>query len=166
VQRDNDLGRAIAHLRGARTQAEVSERADFDPGTWSQYETGRRVPRPRNLARILHGLGCTRREFEEARLIFLRQRVVLLSALLGADSQEPGGEDLAGATGAAGPPPADRAALGWPEVVRAELRPVLSRLVEPLADALLLAVQALPLHRPTSPAGNPTAAAVPRRTER
>jgi transcriptional regulator with XRE-family HTH domain len=148
VIRDNDLGRAIAHLRGARTQAEVSERADLDPGTWSQYETGRRVPRARNLARILHGLGCTRREFEEARLIYLRQRVLLLSVALGAGSEEPGAEDLAASPGS--PQVAGPISV---EVVRAELRQILSPLVEPLADALLVAVEAVVSKWPTPPAG-------------
>jgi transcriptional regulator with XRE-family HTH domain len=61
-----EFGRAIAYLRGGRTQAEVSERAGIDPGTWSQYETGRRRPRARNLARILNGLQRTRADLEEA----------------------------------------------------------------------------------------------------
>jgi transcriptional regulator with XRE-family HTH domain len=75
VKRDNDLGRAIAMLRGARTQAAVSEAADLDPGTWSEYETGRRRPREGNLARIVAALGCTRLELEEAVWQLRRQRL-------------------------------------------------------------------------------------------
>ena len=59
-----DLGKAIAHLRGDRTQAEVARLAGLDPTTWSFYETGRRRPKEANFEKLLRGLGCERIELE------------------------------------------------------------------------------------------------------
>lgn len=60
------LGEAIAILRGRRTQKQVAERAGLDRTTWSQYESGRRLPRSDNLDKILRGLGCNRQDLADA----------------------------------------------------------------------------------------------------
>lgn len=71
-----ELGRAIAFLRGSRSQVEAAQRASLDPATWSHYESGRRLPRSGNLEKVLRGLGCTRLQLEETAWRFRRQRLV------------------------------------------------------------------------------------------
>jgi transcriptional regulator with XRE-family HTH domain len=130
---DNDLGRAIAMLRGSRTQAAVSEAAEIDPGTWSEYETGRRRPRERNLARMVRGLGCSRLELEEAVWQLRRQRLLGSASPAGARGDAPG-EVLRFAERGA-PAPA-------PDAFRRELRAILGRLVAVLEDLFVLLVTA------------------------
>ena len=71
-----DLGNAIADLRGRRTQAEVARRGGIRRATWSLYETGKRRPREANLTKVLRGLGCTRLQLEEAAWRLRRRRLL------------------------------------------------------------------------------------------
>ncbi len=54
-----DVGRAMARLRGSRTQSQVAEQGGLPAAQWSVYESGRRLPSAETLAKILKGLGCT-----------------------------------------------------------------------------------------------------------
>ena len=117
VKRHRDLGRAMRHLRGARTQAEVSEAAGIDAGIWSQYECGHRTPKEANLVRIVQGLGCGRLEFETVRWQFRRQELAAVE-----DPQAP-----------AEPP-----AAAPEDPVREQIHALASRLSEVFAEALLL----------------------------
>ena len=157
----NDLGRAIAYLRGARTQAQVSEVADLDPGTWSEYETGRRRPRERNLARIVAALGCTRLKLEEAVWQFRRQRLGqarsgaqdadaagLLAEVLRFTEAKSGREQATGAPSrrAEDPrslPSASRRQEREPaDPLRQELRAILQRFAAVLEDLVLFVLRA------------------------
>jgi hypothetical protein len=55
---DDDFGRAIAYLRGPRSQYECAERGGLSRASWSLYEVGRRRPREGNLAKVLRGLAA------------------------------------------------------------------------------------------------------------
>lgn len=75
-----DLGRAIAHLRGDRTQAEIARSCGLTRGSWSLYESGRRKPKAANIAKMLRGLGCTQAELEELAWQFRRRRLSTAAA--------------------------------------------------------------------------------------
>jgi integrase len=130
VRPDNDLGRAIAHLRGRRTQAAVSEVGGVAPGVWSLWETGARVPKEGTLARIVAALGCSRLELEEAVWRLRRQR-------LAGSPMEDRSAERAGDFGEV-LPFAERATPGQEEAtadpLRQELRPVIQRLAAVLED--------------------------------
>ncbi len=64
----NDLGIAIRRLRGNRTQAKLAERAGLRNSAWSDYERGKRNPRPEQMERIASAIGCTLIELEQAAL--------------------------------------------------------------------------------------------------
>lgn len=70
-----DLGCAIAHLRGDRTQAELARACGLTPAQWSLYENGRRKPNRANLAKVLRALGCTQLDLEEVAWKFRRRRL-------------------------------------------------------------------------------------------
>lgn len=70
-----DLGCAIAHLRGNRTQAALAQSCGLTPASWSLYEHGKRKPMGANLAKIVRGLGCTQLELEELAWRFRRRRL-------------------------------------------------------------------------------------------
>jgi hypothetical protein len=128
------LGRAIAHLRGRRTQAAVAEVVGVDPGVWSLWETGARVPKEGNLARIVTALGCSRLELEKAVWRFRRER------LGGMQTGGPGAD--AASVLAEVVRFADPARRGQeheaPDPLRQELRPVIRRLAEVLEGLLML----------------------------
>lgn len=60
----NPLGEAIRRLRGKRKQADLAKAVDLTAGCWSNYECGRRIPRPRQLERIVEALGCDMTTFK------------------------------------------------------------------------------------------------------
>jgi len=124
--RDNDVGRAIAGLRGPRTQAKLAEAINMDPGPWSLWETGARRPTERSLVRILTALGCSRLEFEETVWTLRRER---LAEEEGPPSSPP-------------PPPAPVTARGTQagDELRAALHAHLSTLLTPVVDMLLFLV--------------------------
>ena len=76
MQADNDLGQAIALLRGARSQVEVSRKGRISSTTWNLYEKGHRKPTKANFQKILNGLGCSRLQFEEVRWRLIHQRLL------------------------------------------------------------------------------------------
>lgn len=94
-----DVGKAMARLRGLRTQSQVAEQGGLPPAQWSVYESGRRLPNPDTLAKILKGLGCTEDilhgETQKARARRLRGEEDLESAGrdLGLSLPEGGGAD-------------------------------------------------------------------------
>lgn len=61
-----DIGEAMASLRGKRTQKDCARRADLERPTWNQYEKGRVFPQPENIERIAQGLGVEVVELTEA----------------------------------------------------------------------------------------------------
>jgi len=156
-----DLARAIRLLRGERTQAAVAEVAGLDPGIWSQYETGRRRPREKNLARIVAALGCSRLELEEAVWQLRRQRlgppeagaqegeasgllaeVIRFTQTNGAREQETG-EPMGRAEALPSPPsPLGAQERATADPVRQELRAILRRFAAVLEDLLMFLLRA------------------------
>jgi transcriptional regulator with XRE-family HTH domain len=53
------LGRVLRTARGDRSQASVASAASMPHTQLSGYETGRNLPRPKNLARLARALGTT-----------------------------------------------------------------------------------------------------------
>lgn len=70
-----DVAAAIRQLRGGRTQKDVAEHAGIDRPTWNQYEKAHAMPKRENFRKIIEGLGCTQREFDEAMIAAWRQRL-------------------------------------------------------------------------------------------
>jgi transcriptional regulator with XRE-family HTH domain len=75
VQCPNGLGRAIRRLRGFRTQREMAKAAKLKASAWSEYETGSRVPRGKNLARVVAALGVDGRTLEKEVIEVSSQRL-------------------------------------------------------------------------------------------
>ena len=60
-----DLARAVQHLRGARTQLQVAQKAGVSSSHWNQIERGKRRPGRDVFKRIAVGLGVSTEELEE-----------------------------------------------------------------------------------------------------
>jgi transcriptional regulator with XRE-family HTH domain len=60
----NVLGEAIRRLRGKRSQAGLARAAGLTPSCWSEYERGKRIPRRKQMDRVLEALGCSSETFE------------------------------------------------------------------------------------------------------
>lgn len=58
------LGEAIRRLRGKRSQAGLARAAGLSPSCWSEYERGKRIPRRKQVDRVIKALGCSRETFE------------------------------------------------------------------------------------------------------
>lgn len=71
-----DVGRALQHLRGDLTQAQMAARAKLTRAAWSLYECGKRAMRADKRERVLTALGCTRLQFEEVVWAFRRRRLL------------------------------------------------------------------------------------------
>ena len=74
MEEPNDLGIAIRRLRGRRPQWKVAEAAGMTPSSWSDYERGKRKPRPPQRERIATALGCTVKELEQEVLKVANER--------------------------------------------------------------------------------------------
>ena len=74
MEEPNDLGVAIRRLRGHRPQAEVADAARMTPSSWSDYERGKRKPRPKQKERIAKALGRTVKELEQEALKVANER--------------------------------------------------------------------------------------------
>jgi transcriptional regulator with XRE-family HTH domain len=72
----NEIGRAIAYLRGGTSQAEAARQAGIHRASWSLYEAGKRIPREQTIERIVKGLGCSRLELEETVWRIRRERLL------------------------------------------------------------------------------------------
>jgi transcriptional regulator with XRE-family HTH domain len=134
-----ELGEAMASLRGRRSQRQVSRAAGVSPASWSQYELGRRRPRAGNLAKILKGLGCTREQLEGAVWRVRVRRLRELGEGLAEEDDLPpmtGRAPFEGLTlpGAAGPRAPGAAGLG-PGALPPELRAILARHSSALQEA-------------------------------
>lgn len=131
IPSSKDLGLAIAHLRGERTQAEVAKRAGIDPPTWSLYEAGKRRPREQSLEKVLRGLLCSRLELEETTWRMRRQRLVSEERIKAEEAA------LASPVSEAGPgprvPPRNRVPA---EPRRRELRALVARFSASLEELL------------------------------
>lgn len=61
-----DVGAAIATLRGEKTQKDCARKAGMERSSWNQYEKGRSFPQLQTIERIAHGLGVEVVELTEA----------------------------------------------------------------------------------------------------
>lgn len=61
-----DIGAAIATLRGEKTQKDCARRGGLDRPSWNQYEKGHTFPQARTIERIARGLGVEVFELTEA----------------------------------------------------------------------------------------------------
>lgn len=77
------IGLVIKKHRGSRTQAAISEEAGIGSSVWSLYESGRRRPSQRSLARIAKVTRLTEEEM-------LLEAVQLVPQILGRDGQAAG----------------------------------------------------------------------------
>ena len=74
MEEPNDLGVAIRRLRGPRPQWELAEAADMTTSSWSDYERGKRKPRPPQKERIAFALGRTVKELDQETLKVANER--------------------------------------------------------------------------------------------
>jgi transcriptional regulator with XRE-family HTH domain len=74
MEEPNDLGVAIRRLRGSRPQWELAEAAAMTTSSWSDYERGKRKPRPKQRERIAAALGRTVKELEREALEVANER--------------------------------------------------------------------------------------------
>jgi transcriptional regulator with XRE-family HTH domain len=74
MEEPNDLGVAIRRLRGRRPQLKLAEAAGMTTSTWSDYERGKRKPRPRQKKRIAEALGITTKELDQEALKVANER--------------------------------------------------------------------------------------------
>lgn len=74
MEESNDLGVAIRRLRGSRPQWGLAEAAGMTTSSWSDYERGKRKPRPKQRARIAAALGCTVKQLEQEALKVANER--------------------------------------------------------------------------------------------
>jgi transcriptional regulator with XRE-family HTH domain len=75
MEEPNDLGVAIRRRRGPLTQSVVAEAASMTTSSWSDYERGKRKPRPKQRERIAAALGCTVKELEQEALKVANERM-------------------------------------------------------------------------------------------
>lgn len=74
MEESNDLGVAIRRLRGSRPQWELAEAAGMTTSSWSDYERGKRKPRPKQKERIAAALGRTVKELDREALEVANER--------------------------------------------------------------------------------------------
>lgn len=74
MEEPNDLGVAIRRLRGRRPQWKLAEAANMTTSSWSDYERGKRKPRPKQRERIASALGRTAKELEQEALKVANER--------------------------------------------------------------------------------------------
>lgn len=63
---NDDVARALRHLRGERPQSDLARRAGINRQTWNAYESGRRMPSPASWPRVLEALGVSEAELDRA----------------------------------------------------------------------------------------------------
>jgi transcriptional regulator with XRE-family HTH domain len=75
MEEPNDLGVAIKRFRGRRPQWKLAEAAGMTTSSWSDYERGKRKPRPPQKERIALALGITVKELDQETLKVANERV-------------------------------------------------------------------------------------------
>ena len=64
--RNEDIGNALRHLRGDRSQTDLAKQAGVNRQAWNAYESGRRLPAPDTWPRIMAALGVAEPELDRA----------------------------------------------------------------------------------------------------